>query len=153
MNPMSIVESSDGFRIAVIRLVAASPDRCFAAWTDPVLLDGWFTHGSAVDLRVGGAYSNGDNDRGTYLVVDGPAHLRFTWEQPEHKPGSEVDLTFEAMGDGTQVTLTHSMLQERADAEDLLDGGWSWAMDSFKSFVETGERIPYKAWTGNGMPV
>jgi hypothetical protein len=46
---------------------------------------------------------------GRVLEWDPPAHLRFEWRLANFGPGerTEVDVRFEAVGDATQVTVTH----------------------------------------------
>lgn len=49
------------------------------------------------------------------------------------------------------TTPEHSGLRSQADYEDM-KGGWSWALDSLKSYLETGQPIVHeewvKAWSG-----
>jgi uncharacterized protein YndB with AHSA1/START domain len=134
------------FEIAVERTVGADPQACWDAWTKPEHLDKWFTSGAVADLRVGGRYKNADNDTGEYLVVEEPTKLRFTWEQKMHEPGSEVEVTLEPRGDKTKMTLTHSKLAKKEEAEELLSGGWEWALDSLKSYLEAGKGVRYEDW-------
>ncbi len=53
-----------------------------------------------------------------------------------------VDVTFSAK-DRHRVTvrLDHTKLKSRAEFEEMREG-WSWALDSSKSFLETGRAIP-----------
>lgn len=145
MGTVEVQEREDGYAIVVQRTVAAPLDAAYAAWTQPEHLNRWFTTGAEVDLRPGGRYSNADNDAGTYTVVDHD-RIRFTWEQAEHGEGSEVEVRFDARGERTVVTLTHEKLATREDAEDLSTGGWDWAMDSYRQYLETGQSLPYNEW-------
>jgi hypothetical protein len=63
-----------------------------------------------------------------------------------HAPGSFVVIELSEEEGGTQVTLTHSGLTKREEADELVTGGWVWALDSFRSFVETGSGVGYEAW-------
>jgi uncharacterized protein YndB with AHSA1/START domain len=141
-----VVEREGKFEIAVERTIRADQRACWDAWTKSEHLDKWFTSGAQVDLRTGGRYSNADNDTGEYLVVDEPRRLRFTWEQKMHEPGSEVEVTCEPQGEGTKMTLIHSKLAKKEEAEELLAGGWEWALDSLKSYLETGNGVRYEDW-------
>ena len=98
------------------------------------------------DLRVDGRYSNSDGDLGRFVAVEPPARISFTWENPSHCPGTLVDVTFEADGpESTVVVLEHTGFRSPEDVEQM-KGGWSWALDSFRSYLETGEPIPHETW-------
>jgi uncharacterized protein YndB with AHSA1/START domain len=128
------------------RLIRADSDSVFVAFTDEKLLSTWFTSHAKVDLRVGGEYSNGDHDRGIYLKIDRPRRLRFTWENPQHCPGTEIDITFDQAGDRlTTVTLRHRNLGSEEYAAHMRSG-WAWALDNVKLFLETGQTVSYEAW-------
>jgi hypothetical protein len=43
------------------------------------------------------------------------------------------------------VKLTHRRIRS-AEEREALRRHWSWALDSLKSWVETGEAIPHDAW-------
>lgn len=43
------------------------------------------------------------------------------------------------------MCLSHEKLSSKAEVEDLREG-WSWAMDSLKSYLETGKSISWKEW-------
>jgi uncharacterized protein YndB with AHSA1/START domain len=117
----------------------------FDAFTRPEDLSKWFTTSSQIDLRVGGKYSTADHDKGEYLVVERPSRLRFTWENEEHCPGTIVDLLFRITGVGTRVDLEHFQIMDQGGYEDMREG-WSWALDSLKSFFESGIPISFEEW-------
>lgn len=113
------------YTVEVRRRIAADPRRAYDAWLTPADWDQWFTHGSQIDARVGGKYSNGDHDTGTYLELVTPSGgaetpvcdfeqsemadksvcptgiIRFTWDNPTACPGSEVEITFAPVVSGT----------------------------------------------------
>lgn len=133
----------DEFEVSVQRTIEAPAGRCFAAFTAPADLDRWFTKNSSVELRVGGRYSNADKDHGEFLHIEPPRRLRFTWNSPQHRPGSRVEVTFEEKGRSrTAVRLQHMSIKRQEDY-DGLKKGWAWAMDSLKSYLETGKPIPF----------
>jgi uncharacterized protein YndB with AHSA1/START domain len=112
------------------RSFAASPEDVFDAWTNPKVLERWWTVQSSdgspkcdVDLRVGGRYvlRMRDDDGelhivgGEYREVDRPRRLVYTWRwegdgglHPGHV--SVVTVEFRADGDVTTVVLEHSGL-------------------------------------------
>src|SRR5438874_2713282 len=124
-----------GRGLCVQRRLPGSPARAFAAWTEPRLLASWMSpFGSAeaeVDLRVGGAFSivmrgPGQEIRhtGTYLEVQPPNRLVFSWVSPYTGPEpSRVSVTLVASGaDETELTLVHDRLP--AEQVESHQGGW-----------------------------
>jgi uncharacterized protein YndB with AHSA1/START domain len=139
-------EKRDGYGISVTRLVAASAPRAFDALTTPADLSHWFTRGARANLEVGGSYSNNDGDRGRFLAVARPRRLRMSWENEKHAPGTVVEFTLVSAARGkTRVEVTHSRLATRRDAEKMKEA-WSWALDSLRSYLETGKSISVEAW-------
>lgn len=140
------MSASDMTDIVVEREITASAESAFDVWSSLEKQSAWFTTGKKQDFRVGGRYSNADGDCGVYLEIVPPTRLRFTWEQPCHSPGSEVAIDFTPIdSDVVNVRLTHSKLGSPDDASDLMLG-WEWALDSMKSYLETGAGIGYRDW-------
>lgn len=134
------------YEMSVTRTVVASRSQCFESFLDPKKQSVWFTTKAKADLRVGGRYANADGDQGEFLAIQPPKRLRFTWENAEHCPGTVVEVAFTAKGAAkTMVALTHGKLASAKDRESM-KRGWSWAMDSFKSYVETGRAITNEVW-------
>jgi len=143
-------ERSDGrFELSVQRTIQTSATKAYEAFSDPKLVSKWFTTKHHAVLKVGGAYHNADGDQGTFLVLEPRRRLKFTWDNKDHCPGTVVDVTFTPSGTRkVAVRLQHMKLKSRSDREDM-KGGWSWAMDSLKSFLETGKPIPHEVWLAN----
>ena len=121
------------------RLVEASPEDVFAAWTDPAVLARWFGPGTMtapdvlLDARPGGAYRIGmlDDDGtrfavvGTYEEVDPPRRLRFTWRWENGVPHtfeSVVTIELEPVGNATELTLVHGGFPDDAAASGYASG-------------------------------
>lgn len=150
-------QRSDGsFCVNVSKTILASPEAAFAAWTTPEGLDSWFSSGTRIDLQVGGAYINDDKDKGIIrkIIPIGPVRnsqgevgrFEFTWDNEEHCPGSVVTIQFLDKQNGkTAVLITHDRLPGSEGCESMKKG-WSWALDSLKSYLETGQRIKYDDW-------
>ena len=66
---------------------------------------------------------------GTYLSVDRPAFLKFSWESPYSPDGSTVALTFNAIDENTtRLDLEHvKFLHEEARSDH--EGGWGSILD------------------------
>ena len=113
--------------LRVSRIIQATPDALFRAWTEPAQLrkwwrmegEGWKTAETTLDVRVGGKYRLGmtapDGQShvaiGEYREVRRPERLVFTWEweDPTKRVGATiVTVEFKDLGNGaTEVVLTH----------------------------------------------
>jgi uncharacterized protein YndB with AHSA1/START domain len=119
------VECTGGSIVAEIE-IGAPPETVFDALTNPAELAAWWgaeglyrTHDWRIDLRPGGEWNclatqagNGTvmTVRGTYLEVDRPRALAYTWMPSWEKelPATEVRCTLSAVGGGTLVQVEHS---------------------------------------------
>ena len=121
--------------------VAASPERVYAALTDPAELEAWWgsegvyrTYEWESDLRVGGKRNCKAENRvtglkstvkGEYLELDPPRTLAFTWEpswEKVHPTVVHIELT--AIASGTRVLLTHSGWGAATQARSSHEQGW-----------------------------
>ena len=99
--------------VASIR-IAAPPEVVFPYFTDPDLVMTWLAEKADLEPRPGGLFSidvDGAKARGSYIVVDPPNRVVFTWGIPgddELPAGSStVEVVLGAEGADTVVTLTH----------------------------------------------
>ena len=134
--------------LVVRRLIQATPERLFEAWTKPTQLRVWWgpegvkCEGAEVDLRVGGRYriDNAFPDGrvvvlvGEFEVIERPNRLIYTW-RVEGSPGASerVTVRFEAKDAATEVIVTH----ERIPDEPLRDQhrrGWQGCLDGLARF-------------------
>lgn len=143
--------------LSLTRVFSASIERVFAAWTQPAVLAKWFgPQGYAViyttvDLSVDGAYEiviespEGQSVRhfGQYLQIIKPTKLVFTWMldgQPCQGSANQcaetlVTIDFKALGQSTEITLTH----EQLPGQQALDGhsfGWNACFDSLQLMLD-----------------
>lgn len=131
--------------LTVSRLVPASAEAVFRAWTEPTEIRKWWPPEGFtvpfvdVDLRVGGSYRLGlqppDADpfhaAGTYREVDPPRKLVFTWRwEPDSFQAGETLVTVELRDrDGkTEVVLTHERFPS-AEARDEHRKGWEACLE------------------------
>lgn len=142
----AVGERGGQFVATIQRTMRATPEEIYSALTKPNALTRWLTKEAVTDVRVGGRYENSDGDRGEFLVVDPPRRLRFTWENPEHSPGSEVEtVVLPKTANKSTVSLEHSKLKSREEFEAMKEG-WNWALDSLRSFLEKGNGISFEEW-------
>jgi uncharacterized protein YndB with AHSA1/START domain len=112
--------------------IEAPPDVVFPYFTDPARMVGWMGVGALLDPRPGGVFRVEVNGRdvvlGEYVEVDAPRRLVFTWGFAGDGPGlalgsTRVEVTFEADGDATLLTLRHHGLPEAS--RDAHRQGWT----------------------------
>lgn len=146
---------SDENLVQLMRVLRASPAEVFAAWTEPALLESWWTGVGGwvdakadVDLRVGGRYHLSMRDErgalhgivGVYTLIAPAERLNFTWtweNEPSVMRGSEeslVDVTLREGPQGTQLFLTHSGLEGEL-VKDMHEEGWNALLTSLYASV------------------
>ena len=115
--------------IASVR-IAAPPDVVFPYFTDQALATKWIAERADLDPRPGGVFAvdvQGNPARGTFIEVDPPHRVVFTWGvegEAGMPPGSTtVEVVLAADGDDTVVTLTHHDLPQ--DFRQSHQDGWS----------------------------
>jgi uncharacterized protein YndB with AHSA1/START domain len=136
--------------LTVTRRFAASPERVFDAWLDTSALGRWLfaTPGGVMktveaDPRVGGnfvvAEQRGEvlaEHFGTYLEIDRPRRLVFSFTSDRNEPPSRVEITIEPSAGGCELTLVHAMDAKWADYADRVRGGWTMILQSLSKVVE-----------------
>jgi uncharacterized protein YndB with AHSA1/START domain len=112
--------------LVVRRTIPVPREVVFAAWLDPGSLATWMCPGEAhstaeADPKIGGSFRivmhHHDEEvahTGTYLVIEPPARLSFTWTSPftDMLP-SVVTVEFHERAGATEVVLTHERLPAR----------------------------------------
>lgn len=126
-------------QVRIARLLPASPDRVFRAWTDPTRVARWMSpygHATAeLEPWVGGrlrVVMVGEGSEiehtGEYLEVEPGSRLVFTWRSPYtgDRP-SRVTVELRPAGDETELTLIHELLPPDVVAPHA--GGWASMLD------------------------
>lgn len=135
--------------LVVRRVIRATPERLFDAWTDPGQLAQWWgpegvvCSQAEIDLRPGGSYriANQLPDgstlwiKGVFEVVQRPSQLVFSWQVGATQANVErVTVSFVVVGQGTEVVVTH----ERIADEKTRDGhalGWQGCLEGLFRFA------------------
>jgi uncharacterized protein YndB with AHSA1/START domain len=159
--PTPAKEASTSERELVLtRIIDASPEKLFRAWTEPALLVQWFTPApwktirADVDVRAGGSSCivmqspEGQEfpNLGVYLEVIPNKKLVFTdaytkaWE-PSDKPFMTGIMTFEDLGSG-KTRYTARVLHWTKEDYDThvkmgFHEGWGKATDQLVALVST----------------
>jgi uncharacterized protein YndB with AHSA1/START domain len=139
-----------GPRVEVTTTIRAPRDRVFDAWLDPDRLARFLCAGDTrvarieVDPRVGGTFAvvmaseRGEFDhRGRYVEIVRPERLRFTWISAA-TGGAETDVTvtFDAVDEGTRVTIVHVGLADETIAT-RHRAGWQSILDKCRDDAVT----------------
>jgi uncharacterized protein YndB with AHSA1/START domain len=135
--------------VQIRRRVKASAEQIFDLWTKPDLMVRWMSpYPGAVDckassdLRPGGAFSlvmtSAESSRevsGTYVHIDRPRKLVFTWIGPlTNNVNTLVTVELTPRGDETDLVLTH----ERLPTSAIVEGhtrGWGHILDHLADTV------------------
>jgi uncharacterized protein YndB with AHSA1/START domain len=143
--------------LVITRLIHASRENVYRAWTEPELMKQWFTPRPwttpviETDVRPGGSSyilmrgPNGEEfpNRGVYLEVVPNERLVFTdayakaWE-PSEKPFMTVVLTFDDVSGKTRYTarVQHWTVADREAHEKMgFEPGWNKATDQLEELL------------------
>ena len=161
MTPTSMKDTPDDRDLLISRLIAAPPERVYAAWTQPDLLKQWFaplpvtTPVVELDVRPGGSslivmrLPDGTElpNRGVYLEVVPNRRLVVTdayteaWK-PAPKAFVTIIVTFEDEGGKTRYTarVRHWSAEDKAMHEKMgFEEGWGQCADQLAQLVERGQ--------------
>ena len=157
-QPTSIDVTRATITLVVRRVIRASPERLFDAWTEPAQLKQWWGPQAVVcitaevDLRVGGRYriANQFPDgkvlwiNGEFEVIERPLKLVYTWRlTAETGPSERVSVTFDARGQGTEVIVHMSAFSTRRCATCMSKAGsvaWMVLRNSWVAAADTSDR-------------
>jgi uncharacterized protein YndB with AHSA1/START domain len=133
--------------IRIERMLKATIDRVYAAWTEPGLLTRWYCPNPALDLqveadvRVGGEYVVAMGPyvvRGRYTVIEAPKLLEFTWQWDHEGGPSRVRVELTEVAGGTRMLLSHTGLSGPEDASGHLEG-WELQLGRLTELVAPGK--------------
>ena len=142
-------DDAPGAVVQIRRRVKARAEEIFDLWTKPELMVRWMSPfpgavdcKASCDLRPGGAYSlvmtSGEARRdvsGTYVEIDRPRKLVFTWMGPlTNNVSTLVTLELTPRGDETDLVLTHERLPTQAMHEGHTKG-WGHILDHLADAV------------------
>lgn len=126
----------EGYFVCATKTIGAPPAEVFKAWSNDKALNDWFGKGSKAEVKDGGAFQNGDGDKGKYLRVRENKDLRMTFENPGLSAPTQVDVQFQDKGKGkTGLLVNHTRIQTRAEA-DGLRAAWAEALEKLKAACE-----------------
>ena len=154
------VQKPDDATLILRRVLNATPERAFKAWTSPEHIQQWMRPEpgmvvplARMDLRVGGKFRiqmkmpDGEffTAVGVFQEVKAPERLVYTWDWEKDGSGAEfgevegkpslVTVEFLKRGAQTELVLTHSRFVT-VESRDSHAQGWSNGVESFARFVE-----------------
>ena len=145
--------ATKNFSLEVERLIEASRDQVYTAWTDPAQMKQWFgpenvqTRDLIADARVGGTFrwdltnSEGEDMTilGEYRELQPGKKIVFTWQWADDEDWenhiSIVRLELNDAEGGTNLRLTHEQLPN----EESRDGhrqGWNSTLNKLERLFE-----------------
>ncbi len=135
--------------LVVRRLIHATPETLFAAWTEPGQLVHWWgpagvsCSAAEIDLRAGGAYriANRFADgtvvwiAGEFELVEPPHRLVYSWRlESQSSPAERVTVHFERHEASTEVIVTHERIGDET-ARASHEPGWNGCLDSLANYL------------------
>ena len=154
------VQKPDDATLILKRVLNATPERAFQAWTSPEHIQQWMRPEpgmvvplASMDLRVGGKYRiqmkmpDGEffTAVGVFKEVKPPERLVYTWDWEKDGSGAEfgevegkpslITVEFLRRGERTEMVLTHSRFAT-VESRDSHARGWGKIVESFANFAE-----------------
>ena len=154
------VQKPDDATLIVKRVLNATPERAFRAWTSAEHIPQWMCPEpgtvvplASMDLRVGGKFRiqmkmpNGEffTAVGVFKEVKAPERLVYTWDWEKDGSGADfgevegkpslVTVEFLKRGEGTELVLMHSRFTT-VESRDNHAEGWDKILESLARFFE-----------------
>ena len=145
---MPVAQPEGASKVVIRKILPATREEVFAAWTDPESIRHWMCPGDVLgaeaqlDVRVGGSYRivmkarNQDHDhRGVYQVVDPPSKLAFTWTTKGiDNETTLVTVDLFERGHQCELVLTHERFVRPEQAK-RYEGGWGQIADKLAAYL------------------
>lgn len=121
---------AEGFNICATKMVAASVEKVFAAFATPGPA-AWFDGTIESDHSLTSA--QGHSAKATRVRQD--KDLRYVWQTKGIDSSTELDVMFAEKNGKTGITLSHSRIQTREEA-DGVRAAWGEALNKLKAELE-----------------
>jgi uncharacterized protein YndB with AHSA1/START domain len=132
-----------------VTYILTTPEKVWAALTDPELSRQYWGRSNVSDWKVGSTWRHelpgeAPGVAGEVLESDPPRRLVTSWRRPEEaqNPAKRSQVSydiFEANGK-VRLTITHWDLDEESLRD--ISRGWPAVLSNLKTFLETGRTLP-----------
>ncbi len=139
-------------QVKIIKDFNTSAEKIFDAWLKPAMIGRWMFGPEVRDEEIvkletnpdeGGTFSfvvrrDGEliNHLGTYLELNRPERLVFTWGiESESEDESVVTIDIESTGNGCRLILTHELDPKWEEYADRTKEGWSTMLDKLEELI------------------
>jgi uncharacterized protein YndB with AHSA1/START domain len=141
------------YELKAERLIDATPEEVFDAYTDPEQMKGWFTIldpgmivENVIDLRVGGTWESSwgfspeemFRESQTFEVVDRPHRLvsRSTGSSPDgQSQDTRVEVTFQDEGGKTLMTIVQNGFEDESSRDFFATTAWEGFFDRIAAYL------------------
>jgi uncharacterized protein YndB with AHSA1/START domain len=148
--------SNAGSRFVYVTFIRTTPERLWAALTDPDFMRRyWFGMHCESAWTVGApwklVFEDGRvTDAGEILESDPPRRLVVKWRnqfKPELQAEGDARCAFEIeqVDGAAKLTITHEIDRPESRLIEAVSGGWPRILSNLKSLLETGE-VVLKGW-------
>lgn len=139
--------------VTLVRRIKARPRIVFDAVTTPEGITQWWgpdagpVLAAEVDLRIGGRYrvrflrqldSTEYESSGEFLEIVRPELVVMSWRWKDQVPDpgeSRVEFALKAIPEGTELTFTHSQLEDVEETRLSHEAGWVGAFDKLEALL------------------
>jgi uncharacterized protein YndB with AHSA1/START domain len=146
---------SDKPKFVYVIYIASTPEKVFAALTDPDMTEQyWFGYRVAAGGEVGSTFTakspgRENFDKGVILESNPPHRLAYTWrpqyDEENHERPSRVSFDIAPFKGQVRLTVVHDDFDDGSKVFTSICNGWPAVLSSLKSFLELGRTLD-PAW-------
>ena len=130
---------SAGYEIGVRRTFSISTQRAWELITSSAGLRLWLGDVAELRLEEGLPYETREGASGTIRVVQPGGHLRLTWQPPDWKDPSTIQVRVIPKGEDTTISFHQERLAGGREREEMYHR-WQAALDGLERLAEAREK-------------
>jgi uncharacterized protein YndB with AHSA1/START domain/DNA-binding transcriptional ArsR family regulator len=132
-----------------VTYIESTPEKVWAALTDPEITGRYWGHRNESDWQVGSGWKHVRSDIvGEVVESDAPHRLVTTWRDPNGPAGqvpSRAAFDVQSYAGIVRLTVTHTDIANESDLRDL-SSGWPAVLSNLKTLLETGDTLSLPPW-------